>query len=533
MINGLTWGTALAPVRAMASPTEDRTPTDTFLLPGQSFCVGQPWERAELPVHGLPPVPPKPPPATGNLLDDGLVGDPCAGWQVGRCEVVRRLSAGSARRLLALRREGQQVNVVDLRQLDVGDGDGPLVEAWANEASRRYHPNLAAVFDCEVTEEGTFWVTERVAGATLSEVLAACRTQGRTVPLGLSLAVIHEAAVALGALHERTSHGLVSAHSVALGFDGSVKVLDAGLFPCLARKRSWNEVLEATGPYLAPEQVLHGRPPDPKADVFSLAALLHELLSGEPLRRVNPFDDRGKSAETRHFAPPSTMHMMLGKALDEVMFRALSTDRAWRYPTATAFAKELKKAVSSFMWRQDARGEFMSQRFEGRLAQEKALTAHLAERRTRTASVEIPEVVEEVVSRPVEPAPRRVEVPVAVAAARPSKKKKKTKVTPRWSTAVAGLVGLMLGVGGSTFGASAPVEPTPAPPPSFVPFEPEPLVFVDQPTSELPAVMASIGALQLAHVPVPKVTRSAGKLRSRARNEAPVPAWLRKGNRRR
>jgi hypothetical protein len=516
----------------MASPTEDRTPTDTFLLPGQSFCIGQPWERAELPVHGLPPVPPKPPPATGNLLDDGLVGDPCAGWQVGRCEVVRRLSAGSARRLLALRREGHQVNVVDLRQLDVGDGDGPLVEAWANEASRRFHPNLAAVFDCEVTEEGTFWVTERVAGATISEVLAACRTQGRAVPLGLSLAVIHDAAVALGALHERTAHGLVSAHSVAVGFDGSVKVLDAGLFPCLARKRSWNEVLEATGPYLAPEQVLQGRPPDPKADVFSLAALLHELLSGEPLRRTNHFDDRVKAVESRHFAPPSTMHLMLGKALDEVMFRALSTDRAWRYPTATAFAKELKKAVSSFMWRQDARAEFMSQRFEGRLAQEKALTAHLEERRTRTASVELPDVGEASAPLPVEPAPRRVEVPVTVAPPRASKRKK-MKVTPRWPTPVAGLVGLVLGLGGATLGGTVSEAPLPAPAPVFVAFEPEPLVFVDQPTSDLPAVMASIGALRLTPPPVAKVTRSPGKVRSRARNEAPVPSWLRKGNRRR
>jgi hypothetical protein len=167
-----------------------------------------------------------------------------------------------------------------------------------------------------------------------------------------------------------------------------------------------------------------------------------------------------KAVESRHFAPPSTMHLMLGKALDEVMFRALSTDRAWRYPRAADFAKELKKAVSSFMWRQDARAEFMSQRFEGRLAQEKALTAHLEERRTRTASVELPEVVEASAPGPIEPAPKRVEVPVTVAAPRASKRKK-LKVTPRWPTPVAGLVGLVLGLGGATLGGTPSEAPRP------------------------------------------------------------------------
>ncbi|MDX2013310.1 MAG: hypothetical protein SFW67_24150 [Myxococcaceae bacterium] len=516
------------------SSAENRIPTQTFLLPGQSFCVGQPWERADLPLKGLPPAPVKPPPATGNLLEGDLVGDPCAGWTIGRCEVVRRLSKGSARRLLALRRDGQQVHVVDLRQLDVGDGDGPLVEAWAHEASKLYHPLLASVFDCEVSDEGTFWVTERVAGATLAEVLSACRAQGRAMPLGFVLAAVHDAALALGAVHARTSHGLVSPHAVAVAFDGSVKLLEAGLFPCVARRRSWPEVLEATGPYLAPEQVLHGRPPDPKADVFSLAALLYEGLSGEPLRRAEGFDERVKAVESRRFAPPSTLHVMLGKSLDEVMFRALSTDRAWRYATGAAFAKELKKAVSSFMWRPDARAEFMAQLFDGRLAQERALTAHLDERRTRTASIELPQVV-------AQPVVAAVEEPVAVVRpvtpqpkAQPSKRRA-APVSRPWAAPVAALVGLALGFCGNWAMRPSPVEPAPlVAQPVFVPEDPEPLVFVDQPTSELPAVLATIGPLVVPPTPVVErmAVRGVKKLRARG-GDAPVPPWLQKSSRRR
>lgn len=516
------------------SSSENRVPTQTFLMPGQASFVVHPKERADLPLRGLPPAPPKRPPATGNLLEGDLVGDPCAGWSIGRCEVVRRLSKGSARRLLALRREGHQVHVVDLRQLDVGDGDGPLVEAWANEASKLYHPHLASVFDCEVSDEGTFWVTERVAGATLAEVLAACRAQSRAMPLGFVLAAVHDAALALGAVHERTAHGLMSPQAVAVAFDGTVKLLEAGLFPCLARRRSWPEVLEATGPYLAPEQLLNGRPPDPKADVFSLAALLHEGLSGEPLRRAERFDERVKVVEARRFAPPSTLHVMLGKSLDEVMFRALSTDRAWRYATGAAFAKELKKAASPFMWRPEARAEFLAQLFEGRLAQERALTAHLNERRTRTASIEVPQVVEVVGAAPSSAAP--VAVVPRVAPALPSPRRgaraRPARRSSAWATSLAAVLGLVVGAAVSGAVAVTP-EPPPAPRPVFASAEPEPLVFVDEPTSEWPVVMASIGERPLLAPAATTVRSTRVKVKSRLRaSEAPVPPWLQKATRR-
>jgi hypothetical protein len=78
-----------------------RSPTQTFLLPGQAFCVGLPWKRENLPKHGLTPAKAKPAGGTTLNQEDALESDRCAGWDLGRCEVIRRLSPGSARRLLA------------------------------------------------------------------------------------------------------------------------------------------------------------------------------------------------------------------------------------------------------------------------------------------------------------------------------------------------------------------------------------------------------------------------------------------------
>src|SRR5438094_335829 len=97
----------------------DALPTGKYLLPGQQFCIGLPWERDGLPEHGLPPLPPQPLP--GNTLDDSsLKSDPCAGWEIGSCEVIRRLSPGSVKSLLALRRDANGVEtLVVLKKLEV------------------------------------------------------------------------------------------------------------------------------------------------------------------------------------------------------------------------------------------------------------------------------------------------------------------------------------------------------------------------------------------------------------------------------
>lgn len=200
-------GSCVAQRSAVTSSIENPIPTQTFLLPGQGFCIGLPWERAELPKHGLPALAPKPI-VVGNVLDQKaeLEGDPCAGWEIGRCEVIRGLTPASARRLLALRHDlVEGSDVVDLRQLDVDDGEGPTIEAYAADAMRLRHPSLAHVHDCEVSDEGTFWVSERVSSATLAEIAAACRVQGKAVPIGLALPAVHEAALALHEVHQRAT----------------------------------------------------------------------------------------------------------------------------------------------------------------------------------------------------------------------------------------------------------------------------------------------------------------------------------------
>lgn len=535
-----------------SSPSQEmRIPTQTFLLPGQEFCVGLPWERANLPKHGLPPAKAKP--AGGTTLDqeDALEGDPCAGWDIGRCEIIRRLSPGSARRLLALRHEDTEGSaVVDVRKLELVDALAPELEVLAASAARLTHGHLARVYPVEVCEEGLFWVSERVSGASLAELMTAGRARGKALPLGLALSAIDEAAQGLGALHERgEGHGLLSDQAIAVGFDGVTKVLDVGLFRVLARRASWAEVLDVTGPYLSPEQVLRGHMPDPKCDVYSLGIVLYECLTGEKLRRGERFEDRVKFHERGQLAPPSSLNVMLPKAVDDVVFRALSADRATRYATAPDFAKALKAAAGSFAWRADKRAEYVGELFATRQKKEAALTAHLAPRRRKPTL----QNARAVVIPP--PAPRRqaraVPVPAPVVAKpkpppfiapAPKRKKKRYQPPSRKPEALASAVGFVIAlVAALLVLPSAPAEVASASEPKPVVFDAARVTSADPPMG--PAVSAPVSwalapvledAAPAADAPAKKAVaskkkaaRTAKPAKAKTKDDAPLPAWLR------
>lgn len=356
--------------------TENRIPTRELLLPGQEFCIGLPWERDQLPRHGVPALPPKAAPK-GNTLDARVLeADPCAGWEIGACQVIRRLSPGSAKDLLAVRESPEDGEaLVAMRRIDLAEVLAVEVQANARWASQFRHPNLARVYDCEVSDEGIFWVTALPSGASLAEIFGACKASGRGIPVGLALSTVYEAARGLSELHAAGgfAHALVSDQSVWVGFDGRATLSDVGLFRCIARKATWADFLDGMGPYLSPEQVLQGHMPDAKCDVFSLAAVLYECLAGEKVARTRTFDERIKLHQRGAFKPISSLNMAVGNALDEVMGRALSPDRKLRYPNAGELARALQRAGGAFMWQSAQRQRFVKDLFPDRLRREQVL----------------------------------------------------------------------------------------------------------------------------------------------------------------
>jgi len=220
-----------------------------------------------------------------------------------------------------------------------------------------------------------------LAGQDLRALLARLRHDGSRLPVALSTFVIAQAARALDHAHRalgqdgaplQVVHRDLSPANVLLGYQGQVAVIDFGIAQAAFRAHREDAVLRGKFGYLSPEQV-RGQPVDRRADVFSLGAVAHELLTGQRLFH-GPSDlavlERVRAAQVR---PPSERNPAVPPALDAVVLRALSREPADRFPWAADLA--------------DALGPFADRAGRASLAQELAIRfpAELAEERARGA----------------------------------------------------------------------------------------------------------------------------------------------------
>jgi hypothetical protein len=136
------------------------------------------------------------------------------------------------------------------------------------------HPGLAAVREVGETEDGEpFLVQELVRGREPFELT-------HPVPLDTVCWLGMEVAAALAAVHAfGTIHGDLKPRHIVLTPEGSWKLLDTGLMPMLDSLTPADSMAGTPG-YIAPERARRDGWADPRSDLFSLGAVLYELLAG-------------------------------------------------------------------------------------------------------------------------------------------------------------------------------------------------------------------------------------------------------------
>jgi len=163
-------------------------------------------------------------------------------------------------------------------------GDDDLAARFAEEArlaAQVEHPNIVAVLDAGRDGATAYLITEFVEGLDLGALIG----QG-PLPPALAAYVLHEAAQGLAAVHaEGILHRDLKPANLLISSDGAVKLTDFGLAslaPTGTGEPGAADVeVRGTLGYLAPE-IVRGDPPSPAADLFSLGAVLVEMLTGRP-----------------------------------------------------------------------------------------------------------------------------------------------------------------------------------------------------------------------------------------------------------
>ncbi|MBE2320771.1 protein kinase [Solirubrobacter sp. CPCC 204708] len=138
------------------------------------------------------------------------------------------------------------------------------------------HPNLVAIYDIVVDDEDLLLVMEYVEGRTLADVLASAPlTWQRTAELLEPIVSALDYAHSKGVVHRDLKPA-----NVLVGDDGSIKVADLGLATAAEiTKITPPGAIMGTPAYMAPEQARPGTP-TAAADVFALATIAFEALSG-------------------------------------------------------------------------------------------------------------------------------------------------------------------------------------------------------------------------------------------------------------
>ena len=206
-------------------------------------------------------------------------------------------------------------------------GDDGLRERFVREArlaARLSHPNVVSVYDAGEEDGRPYLVMEHVQGETLAGVLA---RRGRLPPeevRGLAL----QAARGLAHAHAAgLVHRDIKPQNLLLRDDGTLKIADFGI----ARAAEGTALTQAgtvlgTAAYLSPEQAL-GEEVTPAADVYSLGAVLYELLTGRPPLEIHSLAELAKPAA---IAPVRELAPEVPTDLEDVVMRCLARNPAYR-----------------------------------------------------------------------------------------------------------------------------------------------------------------------------------------------------------
>lgn len=238
------------------------------------------------------------------------------------------------------------------------------------------HPNIAKVFDAGTSEDGRpYFVMELVGGRPITEFCRRHRLPIRSrVKLIMDVCKAVQHAHQKGILHRdlKPTNVLVAVHDrrpVPKVIDfGIAKALHGPLVGDASITMSWQ--LIGTPQYMSPEQVNMSPDLDARSDIYSLGAMLYELLSGRPPFEPSelaskPLNEWQRMLREVQIVPPSRRaemeaekvgeisldqrHEQLRQSrqvkgdLDAIALKALRSNREERYPTAAALAEDLDR----------------------------------------------------------------------------------------------------------------------------------------------------------------------------------------------
>jgi serine/threonine-protein kinase len=256
-------------------------------------------------------------------LGTGGMAEVFLAWQVG---------PGGFERKVALKRPLPHVSE-----------DSNAVAAFLDEArlaAQLVHPHIARVYDVGERSGSYYIVMEYVDGPSLREVLRDMAQQAKKMPPVIAVAIMIDVLSALDHAHHacdergremRLVHRDVSPRNILLTRAGQPKLVDFGIARAQFQLHvTRTGIVKGTLPYMSPEQATD-QELDHRADLYSAAVVLYELITGEMAYPKGPAAKRPKPASPA--------------ALDQIIRRATEASPAQRHASAAELAEAIAAVV--------------------------------------------------------------------------------------------------------------------------------------------------------------------------------------------
>jgi serine/threonine protein kinase len=211
------------------------------------------------------------------------------------------------------------------------------------------HPNIATVYDVGTHERAPFVVSELLDGETLRVKVTA-----GPLPAHAALRYARQITEGLVAAHQiGVVHRDLKPENIFLTRGDVAKILDFGLAKCRqdalehlqdTSVATWPDTLLGTVGYMSPEQI-RGMSLDERSDVFSVGAMLYEMLSGvPPFQRDSPIETLG--AILKDDVPAMRKYCPVPPDLERIVRHCLEKDRDYRFQSARDLLFNLELTAS-------------------------------------------------------------------------------------------------------------------------------------------------------------------------------------------
>jgi len=225
------------------------------------------------------------------------------------------------------------------------DEDVQRFHKEAEAAANLHHPGIVAIHEVGKHEGQQYFSMDYVEGKSLAELVSEM-----PLPAARAASYVKATAEAIHYAHEQgTLHRDLKPSNVLVDASDNVRITDFGL----AKRVQGDSSLTGTGAilgtpgYMPPEQAaskLHEI--GPCSDVYSLGAILYELLTGRPpFRAETPIDTLMQVLEAEP-APPRLLNPKVPRDLETICLKCLQKEPRYRYRSAEELADDLRRFLN-------------------------------------------------------------------------------------------------------------------------------------------------------------------------------------------